>query len=91
MPARVVLKFHHPSRKQSLNGPSMVKRTLASSGYEADFFVDQKYANGLVHFIITRKGEAEIVMWGQERSMAEAERTALDWMSTYGDRSVAAG
>jgi hypothetical protein len=78
-----VVRLPSPEKKA---GP-VVKRTLASCGYESDFYSDPK--TNLVHFIVTRKGEAEIVMWGQEPSMAAAERTALDWMSAFATRKSA--
>ncbi|HUQ49910.1 MAG TPA: hypothetical protein VM056_04270 [Terriglobales bacterium] len=72
-----------PSGRQNL-----VKRTMACGGFEADFFVDTKCQAALYHFIITRKGMAEIVAWGQERSMEEAERAALNAMDYISDRVV---
>jgi hypothetical protein len=68
----------------------VTKRTLISSGYEAEFFIDRKGETVLYHYIITRKGNADILMWGQEPSMEEAERAAMDWMSIYGLKSVSA-
>ena len=68
----------------------MVKRTLSHGDYEAEFYVDPKLNPPIYHFIVTRRGAAEIVMWGQEPSMTEAERSALDWMYEMTQRSKAA-
>ena len=67
----------------------MVKRTLTTGGYEAEFFVDTK--TDLVHWVVTRVGDAEIIMWGQEKSMHEAERAALDYMTANAKRISNAG
>lgn len=72
-----VLEFPNPQRVGSV-----VKRTLSHNGYEADFYTDSK--TQLVHYVITRQGESEIVMWGQEKSIEEAERRALEWMTQLG-------
>ena len=58
----------------------MVKRTLSHGEYEAELYVDPKLNPPVYHFVITRRGAAEIIIWGQERSMAEAGCSALDWM-----------
>ena len=58
----------------------MVKRTLSHGEYEAEFYVDPKLNPAVYHFVITRRGAAEIIIWGQEQSMSDAERSALDWM-----------
>jgi len=58
----------------------LVKRTLSYGEYEAEFFVDHDSVPALYHYIITRTNAAEILMWGQEKSMAEAEGCALERM-----------
>ena len=63
----------------------MTKRTITYDPYEAEFFVDGKTA--LVHFVITRRGEAEVVLWGEEKSIYVAEKAALE--SMFGLCSVA--
>lgn len=78
-----VVQFDSPSPGKA---GKLVKRTLCCGGYEADFYADPKTT--LIHFIITRKGDAEIVMWGQEPSMSEAERVALDWMGAFVNRQL---
>jgi hypothetical protein len=67
----------------------VTKRTLITGGFEAEFFVDHKSVSPLYHFIITRKGNADIIMWGQEHTMEEAERTALEWMTVAAHSAVA--
>ncbi len=71
MSAGHVVDFPSPSQDR-------VKKTLIANGYEAFLYEDS--AHSLVHYVITRKGEAEIVMWGQENSVQEAEQTAKEWM-----------
>ena len=96
LPTMQVLRSIPPRRRCSVlgkllefsNSPGkagkVVKRTLSCGNYEADFYTDPKTT--LVNVIITKRGDAEILMWGQEPSMAEAERFALDWMSSLSSR-----
>jgi hypothetical protein len=67
----------------------LVRRILNSYGFEAEFYKDSK--TDLYHFVISRQGDAEIVMWGQEVSYDEAQRVALDWMKAFGNRASHAG
>lgn len=67
----------------------MVIRTLKTGGYEADIYRDAKYDR--YHFVITREGDSEIVQWGQENSLAEAEQAAWDWMTALGKSASQAG
>ena len=67
----------------------MVIRTLKVGGYEADIYRDAKYDR--YHFVITREGETEIVWWGQEGSLDEAEQAARDWMKAFGKSASQAG
>ena len=67
----------------------MTKRTLITNGYEAEFFVDTRHCPMLYHYVVTRQGSAEILHWGQEFSMEEAERAAMDWMHIEAQRAVA--
>ena len=69
----------------------MVKRTLASGGYEAEFFTDQWADPPLVHYIVTKKGETDILAWGQESTMHDAERVAMECMHDLYKRNAAAG
>lgn len=69
----------------------MVKRTLASGSYEAEFFTDQWADPPLVHYIVTRRGETDILAWGQERTMSDAERAAMDCMRDLHKRHTATG
>jgi hypothetical protein len=69
---------------------SVVKRTLSSGGYEADFYTDTTVTPPIVHFIITKKGDADILAWGQERSIGDAEKAALDCMHDLYQRSLGA-
>ena len=57
-----------------------VRRILSHGEYEAELYVDPKLNPPVYHFVITRRGAAEIIIWGQERSMSEAGCSALDWM-----------
>ena len=68
----------------------VVKRTLSHGEYEAEFYVDPKLNPPVHHFVITRRGAAEIIIWGQEHSMSDAERSALDWMCEMAANSKAA-
>lgn len=67
----------------------MVIRTLQAGEFEADIYRDTKYER--YHFVVTRRGEKEIVMWGQEASLSEAEQAAWDWMKAFGKRASHAG
>jgi hypothetical protein len=67
----------------------LVINTLQTSGFEADIYRDSKYS--LYHFVISPEGETEIVMWGQEPTQDEAEKTAWDWMKAFGKRASYAG
>lgn len=78
MSAGHVLEFPTPQ-------DSRLKKTLSANGYETFFYEDARY--GLVHYVITRSGEREIVMWGQETSLAEAETTAKEWMLGFTQRA----
>lgn len=69
----------------------MVKRTLSSGGYESEFFTDQHSNPPVVHYIVTRKGETDILAWGQERTMQDAERAAMDCMHDLYKRHSATG
>jgi hypothetical protein len=41
-----------------------------------EFYTDQKSEPPRYHYIITRVGQREILNWGQEKSEAEAHRSA---------------
>lgn len=75
-----------PARKKPL-----VRRTLSSGGYEAEFFTDPSADFPVVHYVVSRKGEAEILAWGQESSMEAAQRAAMDAMHDMYKRHTAAG
>ncbi len=68
----------------------LVKRTLTSGGYETDFYTDTTTDPPIFHYIITRKGDADILAWGQERTAYDAERAALDCMHDLYQRSLGA-
>ena len=65
----------------------MVKRTICHGRYQADLYVDPKLHPPIYHYIITRAGEAEVLMWGQENSVEEAEDAALSWMQDMSGES----
>jgi hypothetical protein len=69
----------------------VIKRTLASGGYEADFYTDTTVEPPIVHYIITKNGETDILAMGQERSVQAAEQVALDFMHDLYQRSLEAG
>jgi hypothetical protein len=69
---------------------SPVKRTLAAGGFEADFYLDKTQEVAMYHYIVTRKGMAEIFAWGRESSMADAERSARLAMDSLHARVVRA-
>lgn len=66
----------------------MVKRTLMSGGYEAEFFADNNSAPPVIHYIITLKSSADILAWGQEKSAKDAEKAALDCMHDLYERAL---
>ena len=68
----------------------MVKRTLSSGGYEAEFYTDTSVEPPIIHFIVTKKGDTDILAWGQERSINEAERGALEAMHDLYQRGLSA-
>lgn len=45
----------------------------------------------VVHYVVSRKGETEILAWGQESSMEAAQRAAMDAMHDMYKRHTAAG
>jgi hypothetical protein len=57
---------------------SVTKRTLSIGDYLAELYVDTKSVPPLYHYIVTSKDSADILGWGQERSVEMAERSALD-------------
>lgn len=69
----------------------MVKRTLSSGGFEAEFYSDKWGEQSVVHYVISRKGDSEILAWGQEASMEEAKRAALEAMHDLYKHHAAAG
>jgi hypothetical protein len=69
---------------------TLVKRTLTSGGFEAEFFVDSKSEPAIYHYIVTRKGSADILAWGQEKNSNDAEHAAMDCMHDLGHRSMSA-
>lgn len=66
----------------------MVKRTLSSGGFESEFFVENDADPPVIHYIVTKKGSADILAWGQEKSPQDAERAALDAMHDLYQRVV---
>ena len=80
MPPGQLLDFQNPQTQDP-----RLKKTLVANGYEAFLYQDTSYS--LVHYVITRKGEAEILMWGQEDSMEAAEATAKEWMLGFTQRA----
>jgi hypothetical protein len=41
-------------------------------GFLADVFMSQNPTGSIFHYIIQRNGDAEILFWGQERSLKDA-------------------
>jgi hypothetical protein len=78
-----ILEFRRKRKK-------VIKRTLASGGYEADFYADTTSNPPIYHYIVTKRGDADILAWGQERSAHAAERAAMDCMHDLYQRSSAA-
>ena len=70
---------------------SLTKRTLAVGDYLAELYVDTRSAPPLYHYIVTRKDSAEILGWGQERSVEAAERSALDKIADMNAKSAGVG
>lgn len=66
----------------------MVKRTLSSGGYEAEFFSDRGSDAAVVHYVVTKKGSSDILAWGQEKTAKDAERAALDCMHDLYQRAI---
>jgi hypothetical protein len=58
----------------------VVKRTIESGGYEAEFYTDTSIQPPIYHYIITRIDGRDILGMGQERSFPEAERAARECM-----------
>ena len=69
---------------------SSVKRTLALGGFEADFFLDKRAGATMYHYVVTRKGMADILAWGRESSMGDAERAARNAMDSLSANAVKA-
>lgn len=67
------------------------KKSLEAHGFRADFFTNDSSGSPVYHYVVIRVGSLEILGWGQERSAEEAERAALDCMTTLGRRASAAG
>jgi hypothetical protein len=70
---------------------SLTKRTLAVGDYLAELYVDARSVPPLYHYIVTRKDSAEILGWGQERSVEAAERSALDKIADMNANSARVG
>ena len=74
------------SRKQAY----LVQKVSTYGGFEAELYKDSRHAD-LFHFVITRKGDSEILMWGQEPTYEEAESVAMSWMRAFSNKAANAG
>ena len=70
---------------------SLTKRTLAVGDFLAELYVDTRSVPPLYHYIVTRKDSAGILGWGQERSVEDAERSALDKIAGMNANSARVG
>jgi hypothetical protein len=66
----------------------MSKKQLAHGRFTADFYINAKFDPPIYHYIITEGDEAEIIAWGQERSMEIAEREAMRCMKDFQSRKI---
>lgn len=61
-----------------------MKKTVQFDGYEAQLYMDATTTKRAVYyFIVTRKGDSEILAMGQEDSAADAQREAMDRMKKF--------
>ena len=67
------------------------RKTLESGGFLAEIYENDQADPTVYHYVVTRKGSAEILGWGQERFAEAAEREARNCMETLSRRSSAAG
>lgn len=58
----------------------MVKQLISHGDFEAEIYIDTKLHPPIYHYLITRRGEAEVLMWGQTRSLEEARHAAQEYM-----------
>lgn len=60
-------------------------------GFLAEIYMNDKVEPSVHHYVVTCKGSAEILGWGQERSAEAAERAVRNRIEELSRRSFAAG
>jgi len=68
----------------------MVKQLMLHGDFQAEVYVDAKLHPPIYHYLITRRGEAEVLMWGQTHSLREARCSAQEYMEELGDEAYSA-
>lgn len=71
-----IVEFNREGAKQ------FVKSTERIGEYLIDVFVNAKVDPPVFHYIITRTGNTEILYWGQELNMREAQQRARETVSS---------
>jgi hypothetical protein len=78
-----VLKF------RSGVGRQVSKKTVCVGQYCAEIYVSNPGTESAIfHYIITKIGDAEILFWGQEHSMEDAEDGSISFMRGLGARAA---
>ena len=65
---------------------SLVQETIEQGPYIADLLANQQAQPASFHYIITRKGNCDVVDWGVESSLEAAREIAGDWLRRYNSR-----
>jgi hypothetical protein len=55
---------------------------LEIGDYIADILVDKRSYPVVVHWIVQRRGNPEILQWGHEDNFEDASREAIDWIES---------
>ena len=78
-----VLKFRRGVGKQ------LSKKTVVVGEHCAEIYVSNPgTASAVFHYIITKLGDAEIIFWGQEHSLEEAEDSAVSFIRALGAKAA---
>lgn len=59
---------------------------IVLGNYIADILIDTRQPSVLCHWIVQRTGSAEILQWGQEKTFAEAEQAATDYLRSLDEK-----
>lgn len=80
---RKVMEYHRSALEERIIGTNHSALSITRGNYSADIVTDRLTRGSVYHYVLQKRGSAEVLNWGQEHSMAAAIATTEALLADY--------